>query len=46
MSRKVRELALRQQAQVRVLPMTTWAPELVGVVLLAVAVLSTAGVIG
>ena len=46
MSRKVRELALRQQAQVRVLTRNTWAPEVAGAALLLVAVLSSAGIIG
>jgi hypothetical protein len=46
MSRKVRELALRQQAQAKVLPRRSWGPEIAGVGLIVLAVLSSAGVIG
>jgi hypothetical protein len=45
MSRKAKELALRQRATIKVLPNRSWAPELAGMCLLIAAVLSSAGVL-
>ena len=45
MSRKARELAQRQRAQIKILPQRSWLPEIAGFCLIVVAVLSSAGVL-
>lgn len=45
MSRKVRDLAQRQQSSITVLTRRSWAPEIAGFCLLTTAILSTAGVL-
>ncbi len=44
MTRKARELAQRHRAQVTILPIRSWAPEIAGICLLAAAILCSAGV--
>jgi hypothetical protein len=46
MNRQARERILRHQARVDVAPQQSWSPEIVGFLLIVVAVLSTAGIIG
>ena len=45
MSRKVRDLAQRQQASIKVLTQRSWAPEIAGFCLLTTAILASAGVL-
>lgn len=46
MSSKARELIQRQRAQITVMPQRNWAPEIAGLCLFTLAILSTAGVLG
>lgn len=45
MTRKVRDLAQRQRAQITVLSQRSWLPEVVGFCLLTAAVLNSAGLL-
>jgi hypothetical protein len=45
MTRQARNLAQRQRAQAAVLPQRSWAPEIAGVCLLTLAVMSSAGLL-
>ena len=43
LNRKIKETILREQARVTDFPRGSWAPEIVGILLLTFAVLTTAG---
>ena len=46
MTRNARDRIGRARAKAAVAPQQTWSPEIVGALLLVIAVLSTAGILG